>query len=70
MHPPGTAPVECGDPGTPENGIRVGEDLCIGAVVYYECNTNYDLVGPASRTCWNDGSWSGFLPTCTQSSGL
>ena len=62
----GTAPIDCGDPGTPEDGVKLGDDFRIGATVYYECDGGFELVGPASRVCQPDGLWSGFLPTCQQ----
>ena len=61
----GLGPVGCGDPGIPENGRRNGDDFRFGATVYYECNDNFQLVGPASRICQNSGLWDGFLPTCS-----
>ena len=61
--------TSCGDPGTPENGLRVGNDWTIGAIVYYQCNATYELVGLESRTCQNDGTWSGSLPACLRLSG-
>ena len=59
-----TRPTECGDPGTPDDGVRRGDNFRIGASVHYECNDGFELVGPASRVCRPDGLWSGFLPTC------
>ena len=35
-----------------------------GAVASYECVVGYTLVGFSSRTCQNNGSWSGSEPTC------
>ncbi len=56
---------DCGDPGVPSNGRRIGEDFSAGATVTYECNQGFSLVGFNSRTCrGTDGKWSGFLPTC------
>lgn len=57
----------CGDPGTPVNGVRIGDDFRLGATVYYTCNANFDLVGPGSRTCQGSGAWSDALPICTTS---
>lgn len=65
----GSRPIGCGDPGSPENGRRAGDDFRIGATIYYSCNTNFILVGPDSRTCQPDGTWTGFLPVCLQAEG-
>ena len=37
-----------------------------GAVASYECVAGYTLVGSATRTCQNNGSWSGSEPTCSK----
>ncbi|CAN7937170.1 unnamed protein product, partial [Ixodes hexagonus] len=34
------------------------------AVVHYSCHHGYRLVGPSSRTCQEDGTWSGPQPVC------
>ena len=61
---PGSTPTSCGDPGTPVFGTRIGEDFRIGATVYFECNTGYELDGPGSRQCLPSGVWSNRLPQC------
>lgn len=66
----GMGPVGCEDPGTPHNGRRIGDDFRLGATVYYECDDNFQLVGPGSRVCQDSGLWDGFLPTCSPVSGL
>ena len=35
-----------------------------GSVANYTCNDNYELIGNESRTCMDDGMWSGQEPTC------
>ena len=54
----------CGDPGTPENGRRIGDDFSVGSVVFFKCFDDYDLVGSAYRECLSTGVWSGTQPTC------
>ena len=56
--------VNCGDPGTPENGFRVGSNYQFGSEVYYSCDHGYQLSGPESRTCQSARIWSGTLPAC------
>ena len=35
-----------------------------GSVASYTCNDTYQLTGNESRTCMDDGMWSGEEPTC------
>lgn len=35
-----------------------------GDVATYSCDVGYALVGDSTRTCGDDGSWSGTAPTC------
>ena len=41
------------------NNIPNPKDNCT-----FTCNTGYELMGTGTRTCQNDGSWSGNEPTC------
>ena len=59
-----TAPVNCGDPGLPENGHRVVEGTTESSEVEYFCVRGYALIGPMTRTCTSTGEWSGRLPVC------
>ena len=60
--PPLTAPdnglIDCllGDDGEANPG-----DTCT-----FTCDDGYELGGSTSRTCGDDGSWSGTDTTCTQ----
>jgi len=54
----------CGDPGTPVNGKRIGDDFSLGAVVFFRCFDDFDLVGSKFRMCQSDGVWSGIQPIC------
>ena len=62
-------PPGCGDPGVPDNGLRIGDDFRVGAIVYYRCFDDYDLVGSKFRVCQEDGQWSNSLPTCERFNG-
>ena len=35
-----------------------------GSVASYGCNVGFILVGNETRTCGNDGTWSGDEPKC------
>ena len=37
--------VDCGDPGTPDNGNRNFTDTLEGSIVTYICNTGFEIVG-------------------------
>lgn len=62
-------PVNCGDPGTPANGIRIGSDFSIGSVVRYRCQTGFRLLGRSERVCQTSGEWSNSLPDCVRQGG-
>ncbi len=56
--------VDCGDPGVPVNGRRIGDNFHLGATVNYECDEGFQPTGPLSRVCLSTGLWDGFLLTC------
>ena len=64
--PPLTAPedgtIDCslGDDGEPDPG-----DFCV-----FICDEGYELTGSDSRTCGDDGTWSGTDVTCTAPAGM
>ena len=43
-----------------DDGVSSYEDTCS-----FTCNTGYDLTGSDTRTCQNDGSWSGSDDVCS-----
>ena len=57
--------VNCGDPGIPYNGVRIGDNFYYNSSVTYSCNTGYNLTGTATLTCLSSGTWSASIPTCT-----
>lgn len=56
--------VDCGDPGTPANGVRSLTTTTLNSIVLYECNRGFVLDGSSSRVCQASGVWSGLLPVC------
>ena len=48
----------------PDNGRRVGNDLDIGSVVYFQCFDGYKLVGETSIVCLPEAVWSAPGPYC------
>ena len=54
----------CIDPGTPQNGLRIGGDFRHGMKVTFECQPTFKMTGFASMTCL-DGAWSHRLPVCS-----
>ncbi|XP_011679712.2 uncharacterized protein LOC752518 [Strongylocentrotus purpuratus] len=58
-------PLDCTDPGSPANGMAVGNDYNHDAEVSFTCNTNFTLVGVSMMRC-NNGSWSSNVPTCNE----
>lgn len=59
--------ITCGDPGIPANGLKAGDDFTVGHNVTFTCQPGYVMMGgdnAVTRTCTNNGTWSGTLPTC------
>ncbi|KAL9989269.1 hypothetical protein ACROYT_G003802 [Oculina patagonica] len=54
----------CGDPGTPENGRKLGVTYSVNSVVYFNCDLGYELVGSPDRKCQLNGTWTGIQPVC------
>uniref|UniRef100_A0AAY4CUY3 CUB and Sushi multiple domains 3a n=1 Tax=Denticeps clupeoides TaxID=299321 RepID=A0AAY4CUY3_9TELE len=63
---PNCTMINCGDPGIPANGARHGEDFTINQNISFECQLGYTLEpeGSSIRTCTNNSTWSGFMPSC------
>uniref|UniRef100_T1JB42 Sushi domain-containing protein n=1 Tax=Strigamia maritima TaxID=126957 RepID=T1JB42_STRMM len=51
----------CGDPEVPLKGIADRSERHIAS---YQCQHNYELVGPSVRTCDDNSVWSRPLPRC------
>ncbi len=58
------AVVTCTDLANPDNGVVEQTGKVPSSTATYECNLGYILVGASSRTCQDDGTWSGEEPIC------
>ena len=57
--------VDCGDLMEPANGaVNLSEGSLVGADATYTCDPSFRLIGTTSRTCQQNGSWSGEAPVC------
>ncbi|XP_070560107.1 complement decay-accelerating factor-like [Ptychodera flava] len=61
--PPDTCFLNCGDPGTPENGRKLSDNKNHGDSISFACNIGLNLIGSDTVTCDN-GTWSDEPPTC------
>ncbi|XP_077382387.1 CUB and sushi domain-containing protein 3-like isoform X4 [Festucalex cinctus] len=64
---PNCTMITCGDPGFPANGLRFGDDTTVGHNVTYTCQLGFVMSGGGhniTRTCTNNGTWCGAIPTC------
>ena len=56
--------TDCGDPGTPQHGVKFYMNTTVGSVITFSCLSDYMLVGPSSIHCNINGKWSDALPQC------
>jgi len=56
--------TQCDDPGVPDNGRRIGNNLDIGSIIYFQCFDGYELVGERSIVCQPGAVWSSRGPFC------
>ncbi len=63
--------IFCLEPPTPVNGEAVwsSQEMSVGTMTTYSCDSGYVLVGQATRTCEDArgetiGIWSGTTPIC------
>lgn len=61
---PTCQPVSCGALANPTNGAVSTTGITYQNTATYSCNTGYNLVGGAGRTCLATGTWSGSAPVC------
>ena len=59
-----SAAIRCEDPGVPDNGRRIGNNLEIGNTIYFQCHDGYELVGERSIVCLPGPVWSARGPFC------
>ena len=52
---------------SPENGHLFDLGNKIGDTIHVKCNDGYRLGGDSSRTCQDNGDWSGETATCEAS---
>ena len=57
--------VDCGDPGTPENGRRSLLGTTVGSVVTYECEVGHRQEGLPFRVCQANKLWTNSVPNCS-----
>ncbi|KAL4641272.1 fibulin-7 [Arapaima gigas] len=60
-----TAPPSCPSLEAPAHGRKFGTKFFVGHEVHFTCSSGYHLVGPGTRVCQEDGSWSGVNTVCT-----
>ncbi|XP_010900472.2 fibulin-7 [Esox lucius] len=58
------APSLCPSLEAPVNGRKFGSKYLIGHEVHFTCSTGYQMIGPGTRVCQENGSWSGVSPVC------
>ncbi|XP_035255388.1 fibulin-7 isoform X1 [Anguilla anguilla] len=58
------APSTCPSLDAPSHGRKFGSKHLIGHEVHFACHTGYQLVGPATRVCQENGTWSGVDTAC------
>lgn len=60
----------CSIPQRPNQGHVEYTNRTQGSVAKFSCESQYILIGPASRTCLVNGMWSGVTPSCGRESFL
>ncbi|XP_067419564.1 fibulin-7-like [Emydura macquarii macquarii] len=54
----------CTQLAAPLNGRKLGKQVAVGHEAHFLCDAGFQLVGPESRTCLQDRTWSGQQPVC------
>ncbi|XP_062499001.1 fibrillin-2-like [Corticium candelabrum] len=56
--------IDCGDLATPSQGTKSSSQTACRTTVALSCNNGFRLNGSSSRTCQNNGRWSGNSSSC------
>lgn len=56
--------ITCGSPGIPIAGVLFYSNMTVGSIASYSCVEGFRLEGEQDRICFNNGSWSGNVPSC------
>ena len=56
--------VNCDPPTAPPNGDVLYCDTRLHSVAIYTCYNGYNPIGDVTRTCQEDGTWTGKEPVC------
>ncbi|XP_058853305.1 CUB and sushi domain-containing protein 2-like [Acipenser ruthenus] len=58
--------INCGDPGVPANGLRVGSEFTFNRTVSFQCLPGYsmDVERASTLLCTKDRTWNGTKPLC------
>ncbi|TSK31427.1 CUB and sushi domain-containing protein 2 [Bagarius yarrelli] len=58
--------INCGDPGVPANGLRLGNDFTYGSSVSFQCSPGFTMDADRASTliCTKDRTWNGTKPAC------
>lgn len=58
--------INCGDPGVPANGVRLGNDLTYNHTVSFQCSPGFTMDADRASTliCTKDRTWNGTKPLC------
>ena len=60
--------VDCGDPGSVSNGVRIMSATTYLSTAKYFCHPGYKLLGSPERVCEAEGQWSGQATSCVSKS--
>lgn len=56
--------VDCGDPGEPDNSVRVLSSTTLNSIVKYKCKQGFRMAGSTYRVCQANGKWTGVPVQC------
>lgn len=61
-----SAVINCGDPGVPGNGLRLGNDFTYNRTVSFQCSPGFTMDADRASTliCTKDRTWNGTKPLC------